>query len=98
MIRLKCQHCKYEYSISEEELRDNGELYKYCFVCGGIVDIINLEEIIRKDIDTEVKDNVDIWFLKLGIEYTLEMIERHKNLAVYRLYKTEIEKRGFKLK
>lgn len=98
MIKLKCQHCKYEYSITEEELRDNGELHKYCFICGGVVDIINLEEITRKDIDTEIKENVDLWFRTLGIEYTIEMCERHKDLAVYRLYKEEIEKRGLKLK
>lgn len=41
---------------------------------------------------------VYFWFRQLGIEYTLELIERHKELAVYRLYKAEIEKRGLKLK
>ena len=94
MIKLKCQHCKYEYSVSEEELRDNGELHRYCFVCGGLIEVINLEEIIRKDIDTEVKDNVDIWFRQLGIEYTIELIFRHKELAVFRLYEQELKKRG----
>jgi hypothetical protein len=66
-------------------------------ICGAKLDVVNLEEIVRTDIDTEIRDNVSMWFRTLGIEYTLEMIERHKDLAVYRLYKAEIERRGLKL-
>lgn len=94
MIKLKCQHCKYLYSVSEEELQDNRELHKYCFICGGLIEVINLDEIIRKDIDTEVIDNINSWFKIFGIEATIELIFRHKYLAVFRLYEEELKRRG----
>lgn len=98
MIKLKCKHCKYQYEISEAELQDNGELYRYCLMCGGEIEILNLVEIIAKDLETQIRKNIDKWFKELGIEYTIEMCERNKNNACYKLYKRELEKRGFKLK
>jgi hypothetical protein len=97
IIKIRCKNCKYEFSICEEELRNNNELYNYCFLCGGKFEVINLEEIVIKDIETEIRNNITLWFNKLGIEYTLEMIERHRTLAIYKFYKVEIEKRGLKL-
>lgn len=101
MIKLKCQNpsCAYCYSVSPKELEEYGKLYhNICMICGKRLDVVNLEEIIKKDIETKVKEYVDLWFKTLGIEYTLEMIERNKNQACYRFYKTELLRRGFKLK
>jgi hypothetical protein len=100
MIRLKCinETCNFIYSVTEKELGDNPQYHRTCMVCGSILKVDNLEEIIEKDIEKQVKEYIDLWFRTLGIEYTIEMVERHKDLAVYRLYKAEIEKRGFKLK
>jgi hypothetical protein len=100
MIKLKCSNdkCGYSYELTEIELRENGNYYVFCFVCGAKNKVTNIEEIVEKDLETQVKENVDLWFKKLGVEYTLEMCERNKNSVCYRLYKTELEKRGFKLK
>jgi hypothetical protein len=100
MIKLKCSNdkCAFTYSVSEGEFEEYAKTYhSFCMICGAKLDVVNLEEIVRTDIDTEIRDNVSMWFRTLGIEYTLEMIERHKDLAVYRLYKAEIERRGLKL-
>ena len=101
MIKLKCNndHCKFSYSVSEKEFVEYGKMYHaFCQICGSKLEVVNLEELVRKDIDTEVKENVDMWFARLGIEYTLELLERNKDIPIYRLYKAEIEKRGLKLK
>jgi hypothetical protein len=102
MIRLVCinEYCKYSYEVSEAELKEYGKYHEKCLICGSKLEIADksLKEIVKQDVDTEIKNNVDIWFKQLGIEYTIEMVERHKGTAIYRLYKAEIEKRGFKLK
>lgn len=101
MIKLKCsnENCAFTYSVSEKELEEYGEHYHtFCMICGSKLQVINLEEIVANDVEQKVKEYIDLWFRTLGIEYTIEMIERHKDLAVYRLYKAEIEKRGFKIK
>jgi hypothetical protein len=101
MIRLKCinDNCAFTYSVSEEEFKEYGKHYhQFCMICGSKLQVDNLEEIIVKDTEEKVKEYIDLWFRTLGIEYTIEMVERHKELAVYRLYKAEIEKRGFKIK
>jgi hypothetical protein len=35
-----------------------------------------------------------MWFNKLGIEYTLELVERHQYEAVGKPYVEELKKRG----
>lgn len=101
MIRLKCcnNKCAFSYSITETELKEYGEVYhKFCIVCGSKMEVDNLEEIVKKDLETRVKEYIDLWFRELGVEYTIEMVEKHKGESIYRLYKQEIEKRGFKIK
>ena len=51
MIHLLCTHCKYEYDITPDELKEDGELHSYCFICGGKIEVENLEEIIAKDLE-----------------------------------------------
>jgi len=97
IIKFYCEkHCA-DFQKTEEELR-NQKVITNCPFCGQKLRIQNLNEIITLDTEQTVKEYVDLWFLKMGIEYTIELIERHKDLAVYRLYKAEIEKRGFKLR
>jgi len=98
LIKLKCKACHYDYEITEDELYDKGQYHKFCFRCGGENEVINLGEILDKDIDTQIKQYIDKGFKKHGIEGTIEIIERNSNQACYRLYKEELERRGFKLK
>jgi len=102
MIHLKCinNDCGYSYQVSENELKEYGQYHKNCLICGSQLKITqeSLDEVVKLDIEQRVKNNVNEWFAELGIEGTIELIERNKGLAVYRLYKAEIEKRGFKLK
>lgn len=102
LIKLKCLNevCEYCIEVSEKELIDNSQYYERCLLCNSKLKITkeSLNEIIKKDLETQVKENVDKWFRGFGIETTIEICERNKDLAVYRLYKAEIEKRGFKIK
>lgn len=100
MIILKCINniCGYSYKVTQKELEEYPNYHSSCFICGSKLKVINLEEIIVKDLEKKVKDNIDEWFRTQGIEATIEMVERNRDLAVYRLYKVELEKRGFKLK
>lgn len=103
MIKLICinNKCEYSYRVTESELTEYPQYHKTCLVCGSKMKISkeSLEKIVSADVDTQVKDFINKWFNELGIEGTIEMIERHKNQEVcYRLYKAELERRGFKLK
>lgn len=98
IIKFSCsKHCL-DFEKTEEELR-NEKVITHCPYCGDKLRILNIEDVVKSDIDTQVKNYIDKWFKELGIEGTIEMIERNKNQeASYRLYKTELEKRGLKLK
>ena len=102
MIRLKClnENCEYSYEVSEAEIKEYGEYHKKCLICGSELRVTkeSIKEIVKKDLEIEIKKNVDTYFKNLGIEYTIEMIERNKELAIKRLYVAEIRKRGFKIK
>lgn len=100
MIKLKCVNdkCNYIYQVTQKELEDNPQYHRVCIICGSKLQVANLDEIVKLDTEKKIKEYIDLWFRTLGIEYTIEMVERHKDLAVYRLYKTELENRGFKLK
>jgi hypothetical protein len=100
MIKLQCQNpkCKYKYEVTEAEILNDGELHKYCFLCGGEVIILNLDEIVEMDIYKKADNYLNRWFGELGIEGTIEMLERNKNNACYRIYAEILLKKGFKLK
>jgi hypothetical protein len=95
MIKLDCKICHYSFEVSEKEFMEHPELYKSCFLqCGGENQVLNIEEIINTDIETTVKNNVTKWFNELGIEGTVELIERHSQYAIQRLYQQELRRRG----
>lgn len=96
MIQLRCKYCLYSFKISEQEFLNNPDLYKFCFVrCGGENEVTNLEEVIETDIEKTVKSNIDKWGRELGIEGCIELIERHSNYAIQRLYLQELKRRGW---
>ena len=104
MIKLRCKndHCNFCYCVSEKEFEEYGKSHhSRCMMCGSLLEVVNLEEIIEEDLETQVKNNVTRWFRKDGIEATIELVERTRTSftgRVYELYKNEIERRGFRLK
>jgi hypothetical protein len=97
MVKLKCKHCKYEYEISEAELKDNGELYRYCIVCGGEIEILNLDELCKNDIYKKAEEYINKWVYEIGWDNVLDLLKRNKNNACYKIYKEILQKRGFKI-
>jgi len=100
MIKLRCSNpkCQYKYKITPDELKDNGELHTHCLFCGFKIEVTNLSEVIDRDLNIQIKQYIDKWIKSEGIEGCIELVERNKNQACYRLYKEELEKRGFKVK
>ena len=92
MIKLQCKSCLYKYEVTEAEIKDNGELHRYCLNCGGEMKVTNLDEIVKKDLETQVKENLKKWFNQYGIEFTIEFVERNNIPAVRRLYIEELRR------
>jgi len=101
MIQLKCTNstCGFSYSVSDKEFLEYGKHYhNKCMICGSKLEISNIKEIIAKSIYDKAKQNIQDWFQKIGIESTIELVERYKNNCCYRIYKEILEQKGFKLK
>ena len=94
MIKLRCLSCNYHYEVSEAELKDNADIHSYCLMCGGVIEVVNWEEVVEKDLDDRVNEYLDKWFHELGIEGTIELLERNKDIPTTRLYLDELRKRG----
>lgn len=99
MIKLKCSNdnCNYCYQVTQKELEDNPQYYKVCLICGSRMKIDNYKEIIKFDLYKKAEEYLNKWFTEFGIEGTLELIERNKNQACYRIYKEILEKKGFRI-
>jgi hypothetical protein len=101
MIRLKCSNksCAYCYSISVKEFEEYKDTYhNFCMICGSKLEVTNLEEIVAKDIYKRAEEYINKWVADLGWDRTLDLIEKNKDQACYRIYKEILEKRGFKIK
>lgn len=97
IIKFFCdKHCQ-DFERTEEQLMELKPI-THCPFCGQKLHIMNLQEIVSADIETKINNYLTQWFAQYGIEGTLEMLERHKDQPSFRLYKVELEKRGFKLK
>jgi DNA-directed RNA polymerase subunit RPC12/RpoP len=91
IVILKCQKCGYEYEKKEEDINIDDVICKYC---SGRMGVINLKEIVEKDLFVQAEQYINKWFNTLGIEGTIELIERNKNQACYRIYQDILRKRG----
>jgi hypothetical protein len=100
LIKFKCSNikCDVEFTKDELELIQQKQPFIYCWKCGSYLHVKNLEEIAKYDIEMKVKQNLNKWFAELGADNTLDLLERNKTTPCYRLYKEELEKRGFKFK
>jgi hypothetical protein len=98
IIKFSCsKHCL-DFEKTEEQLRTERAI-THCPFCGEKLHIQNLNDVVASDMNKQVKEYIDKWFKELGIEGTIELVERNKDQAAcYRLYKEELEKRGFKVK
>ena len=96
MIKLKCinTQCNYCYEVTEAELENNYQYHKTCLICGSQLQVINTKEIVNKDIYTRAEEYLNKWLNELGIEGTMEMLERNKNQSTYRIYAELLKKRG----
>jgi predicted nucleic acid-binding Zn-ribbon protein len=90
-VKFICAKCGYVFEKDEQEIIE--QPFRYC-ACGGKLSIQNLEDIMQYDLDTRVRNNINRWFRELGIEGTIELIERNSNQACSRLYFDELRKRG----
>jgi hypothetical protein len=100
MIKLKCVNdkCGFSYEVTKAELEEYSQYHKYCMICGSLLKVDNLEEIIEKDIGCRAEEHLNKWVAEIGWDNTLDLIKRNKDQACYRIYKELLEKRGFKLK
>ena len=94
MIKLTCSVCNYSYSVSENELLTNPQYHQACFLCGGKIFIENLNEVVNEDLYKRAENYLNKWFNELGIEGTLEMLERNKHQATYRIYEEILKRKG----
>jgi len=98
LIKLECRHCGEVIEVEEINLIQEPEMYRNCFLCSYKMEVRNLDEVVKFDIYKKAENYLNEWIQKLGLEGCIELIERHKNQACYRIYREILEKRGFKVK
>ena len=92
-VKFFCNNHCLDFEKTEVELQKE-KVITHCPFCGEKLRILNLEEILTTGIEEEVKRNTDKWLNTLGIEGTIELIERNKEYSVSRLYEQELRRRG----
>jgi len=100
MIVLKCsnEYCNYCYKVTPKELENNPQYHSNCLICGSLLKVDNLKEIITKNLYERAEEYINKWVSELGWDRTLDLIAKNKEQACYRIYKEILEKRGFKIK
>jgi hypothetical protein len=101
MIKLCClnENCEYCFKVSEKEFTDNPQYYVRCLVCGSKIKVVNLEEVVKFDIENQIKENIDKWQKQFGWDYVIDLVKKYKDYyAVGRLYLKELKRRGFTIR
>ena len=100
MIRLKCinETCGYSYEVSENEIKEYGQYHTKCLLCKSKMKVVNLEEIVEKDLYQRAEEYIKKWVAEIGWDNTLDLIKKNKNQGCYRIYKEILEKKGFTIK
>jgi len=93
-LHYECEECGAIRTIPEEDIKKFPHCYIVCDDCGTQMKVKNVSETVKLDIEKRIEEYVHEWFNMLGIEYTIELIERHQNTAVGRLYMAELKRRG----
>lgn len=99
IIKLKCPNniCQYCYELTEEELLDNPQYHRTCPICQSKLAVVNLDEIVEQDLYQQAENYLKQWVQEIGWDNTLDLIQRNRNQACYKIYKEILLKKGFKL-
>jgi len=97
-IKFYCDnHCA-DFTKTEEQLIEQGQGFThcafYCAFCGEKLHIQNLDEIVKLDIEKRAEEYLTKGFNEIGIEATVELVERNKDQATYKIYKQILQKKG----
>lgn len=94
IIQFRCTQCENTFDKEEFEILEQGQSFRFCDICGGKISIINLNEILKDDLDKRVKINLNRYMSQLGIEGCIEMVQRNQNLPCTRLYINILKEKG----
>jgi len=95
-IQFYCDnHCS-DFEKNEKELRNATQSFRYCPYCGLKLKIRNLNNVVEKDLYIRANEYLNKWLNELGIEGTLELIERNKDCACNRIYEDLLKQKGLK--
>jgi hypothetical protein len=96
-VKFYCDnHCG-DFEKDEQELRETAQSFRYCPYCGLKLKIKNLEEIIEDDLYKRAEEYLNTWLNTLGIEGTIELINRNKDYSCSKIYIELLQKKGLKL-
>jgi len=98
LIKFICDKCNNSFNKSELAIKQQNQSFRFCAYCGNKLRIENIKDVVKEDTLKTVKQNINKWFKEIGIEATIELIERHLDLPYIDLYVKELNKRGFKIK
>lgn len=94
MIKFICKKCGNTFEKEEFEIIEQGQSFRFCAYCGNKLSIENLSDVVKDDLDKRVKNNLNRYMNTLGIEGTIELVERNKNIACTRLYIDLLKEKG----
>lgn len=93
VVIFECdKNSEHKFSKTERELAEEKRAYTYCW-CGGRyrMGTIDLAAYI---VGLIADDYLNTWFNELGIEGTIELIERNKDLPTSWVYIERLKKKG----
>lgn len=91
----QCSDCPFTINVKKEVYKS---INNKCPKCGAILLPMKISSIKDLDIKERVVNSINKWFGELGIEGTLEMLEKQNSMPYIELFKEEINKKGLKLK
>ncbi len=93
IIQFSCiNHCL-DFEKTSEELQTE-KVITHCPYCGEHLSVMNIDVVVAKDIRKQVENYVTECYKSMGLEGTLEAVERLQNKTVQQYYKNELKKRG----
>lgn len=93
-IRFVCSSCNCDFIKTDKQLSEEKQSMRFCPYCGCKLRLQNLDEIVKGDILKKVDKNIEEYLNSLGIEGTIELIERNKSLPYIHYFQDNLRKRG----
>ena len=91
MIKLICLNCNYFKEVDFLEYANN-----FCPICNNML-YVDKKDLIEYVIKEDVNYHLNIYFKELGIEGTIELVERNKDYPLSKYYVERLKELGFKL-